>query len=257
MSWTIQSESLFNCIFFTYFSYVCVMLSCYTLVVFSTERAYVVLFPLRARGGSRTKFFLFLIVVCVLFSIGINAIIPFATTRGIQSGNNAYGCFVDETNVVIFVVYYLVSSVFVFSLPTILLSTTNLIIISGLVRAGRRHRRLTVRGTNQHTQESSVGGSATATLLLVSLFQCVIYLPYSALGIAYTLVTIGLIPTPDSMTSLLFSYFFFMDATVYTRLINVFVYYFRIPFFRDSVNAIFCCCCGKQIYSIGSTQQTH
>ena len=233
------------------------MISSYTLVVFSIERAYVVLFPLRARGGSRAKFFLFLIVVCVLFSIGINAVNPFSISRGIQSGNNAYGCFVDKTNVVLFVLNYVVSSVFVFSLPTVLLSATNLIIISGLVRAGRRHRRLTVRGTNQHTQESSVGGSATATLLLVSLFQCVIYFPYSALGIAYTLVTIGLIPTPNLMTDLLFSYFFFMDATVYTRLINVFVYYFRIPLFRDSVNAIFCCCCGKRINSIGSTQQTH
>ena len=252
-SWTIESASYFNCVFFACFSNVVQMISYNTLVVFSLERAYVVLFPLRARGDSRAKFFFVMLVLSCVFSIGVNAPFPFAYKLGMAPGNNVYSCFVNPDHPELFVIVYLFTAMFMFFLPTLLLLVTNLAIIAGLIRATNIRRQLTVcdndrsRRSTGESSSSYIGSSATATLLLVSLFQSVIYIPYSAVVIAYTLMTIGIIPAPGVVTStnLLFSYFFFMDATVYTRVVNVFVYYLRIPFFRSSVNAVFCWCCGK------------
>ena len=251
-SWPIQSTSYFTCVFFQYFSNVVQMIGYYTLIVFSLERAYVVLFPLRARGDSRAQFFFIIIVISFAFSIGVNVLLPFSYKLGIAPGNNAYGCYVNSDHPELFFLVYVFTAIFMFFLPTLLLLVTNLAIIAGLIRATKSRRQLTGRGRDRslgstgesNSRRSSIGSSATATLLLVSLFQCIVYIPYSAVAILYTLVTIGIIPAPGVVTStnLLFSYFFFMEATVYTRVVNVIVYYLSIQFFRDSVNAVFYCC---------------
>ena len=254
-SWTIESASYFSCVFFAYFSNVVQMISYYTLVVFSFERAYVVLFPLSARGDSRAKFFFVMLVLSFVFSIGVNALHPFAYKLGIAPGNNVYSCFINPDHPELFVLVYVFTAIFMFFLPTLMLLVTNMAIIAGLISATNSRRQLTIHGndrssrsTGESSSSRSIGSSATATLLLVSLFQSVIYIPYSAVVIAYTMVTIGTIPAPGMVTStnLLFSYFFFMEATVYSRVVNVFVYYLRIPFFQDSVKAMFCWFCRKR-----------
>lgn len=213
------------------------MIGNYTLLVFAFERAYVVFLPLRARGTARPKIFLSLLAAFYALSFAVNVIIPLSSVRSLSPGNSMYSCYPDPTNTVFFVVNFFVSSVFAYALPTVLLLAVNIVIVSGLIRASRSRRQL-ARGSDWQTTERS----ATATLLLVSLFQCAIYLPYSLVGLLYSLVASGLISINDAeaTTSLMFSYFFLMDATVYTRLTNSFVYYMRIPFFHASVNAIFC-----------------
>ena len=140
-----------------------------------------------------------------------------------------------------------------------MLLLTNLIIIVGILRAAHQRHQLAVTVVLKHENTNSC--SATATLLFISLFQCALYLPYSALGFAYSLVATGFIQTPDSVTNtnLIFCYFFFMEVTDYTRLINFFVYYLRIQFFRDSINSILFCCCRpkRSNNSVLSLNQTH
>ena len=258
-SWAIESTSYFSCVFFAYFSNVVQMISYYTFVVFSFERAYVVLFPLRARGDSRAKLFFVMLVLSFVLSFSVNALLPFAYKLGIAPGNNVYSCFINPDHPELFVLIYVFTAMFMFFLPTLILLVTNMAIIAGLISATNSRRQLTIRGndrssrsTGESSSSRSIGSSATAILLLVSLFQSVIYIPYSAVVIAYTMVTIGTISAPGMVTStnLLFSNFFFMEATVYSRVVNVFVYYLRIPFFQDSVKAMFCCCCcGKRNFN--------
>ena len=259
ISWTIWIMSDFTCKFFTYISNVMQMISYYTLLVFSFERAYVVFMPLSARSGQQAKFFMFFLFLFYVISFGINIFFLLLTTRSIPPGNNSFSCYPETENKVLFILNFMITSVCVFALPTIILLLTNLIIIVGILRAAHQRHQIAVAVVRQ--RENTKSSSATATLLFISLFQCGLYLPYSAIGLAYSLVATGFIQTPDSVTNtnLIFCYFLFMEVTDYTRLINFFVYYLRIQFFRDSINSILFCCCRlkRSKNSSLSLYQTH
>ena len=239
-----QTLSDFTCKLFHYVFYVVEMVSDYTLLVFSIERAYFVLYPFEARRAKRSGLFLTLLGAAAVASLGMNVLVLVSVERYTNPGNNAVSCFADSNYTLLFVLNSLLFALVILALPTLLLALTNAAIIAGLLRARRLHNRLVGRmfGHSSPVERLPViGSSATFTLVFIALFQCVVYLPFSAIALVYGLLATNLVIAPDPVTTVnvIFGYLFFLDATVYCKDVNILVYYFRIPYFRNFFNRIF------------------
>lgn len=214
------------------------MINDYSMLVFAIERTFFILFPLRALSGKSSSFFMCLLAIVVITAITINVEVIIAVIRYKPVGNTQISCAPDSTNRFLFLANSFLRSVVVSTLPTILLAFLNVVLIVSLYRIARRRRIMS------HTGTASKSNSATVTLVILSTFQCILYLPFSVFSIAYALLATKLVTVADSnaTTTLIYAYFIFFYATAYTKGVNFIVYYLRIPFFRSACNSILCCC---------------
>lgn len=238
-----QTLSDLTCKLFHYVFYVVETVSSYTLLVFSVERAYFVLYPLDAHRAKRCGLFIALLAAEVVASLLVNVLVLVSVVRYTNPGNDAVSCFANSSDALLFVLNSLLFALLILALPTLLLAAANAAIIGGLLHATRRHNRLFVRTSGEIVMRPTVvGKSATFTLMFIALFQCIIYLPFSAIAVYYGLIATNVLYVPDPITTVdvIFAYLFFLDATIYSKDINFLIYYFRIPYFRHFINSFFC-----------------
>lgn len=240
-SWPIQTLSDLTCKFFNYVYNVVEMISDYSMVVFATERICVILFPMRALSRSYSRFCMYLLALLVILAVAINVEVIIAIIRYMPPGNTQISCAPDATNRVLFLTNSFLRSFVVSAFPTILLAALNVVIIAALYRIARKRHALTHSGTAS-LPTNSKENSTTATLVILSAFQCALYLPFSVLSVAYALLATKLVTVtaPSTTTTIIYAYFIFFYATAYTKGFSFIVYYLRVPFFQESVNRAIC-----------------
>ena len=191
-------------------------------------------------SGTNSRFFIYLLAIVVIAAIGINVEVIIAVIRYKPPGNTQVSCAPDSSNRALFLANSFLRSVIVSTLPTILLSLLNVVIIIILYRIARNRRSLS---HSVIPLSNSKENSSTATLVLLSVFQCSLYLPFSVFSVAYALYATKLVTVADAnaITTLVYAYFIFFYATAYTKGVSFIVYYLRVPFFRNSCNRIIFC----------------
>ena len=211
----------------------------YSVTAMTIERLIALYFPLKSKAILTGKFTLIMLLITVLpMWAAIVPFIPMVSNIMYNPGTSATGVHCSrDTSHPLYDYYAFAFNAVMNVIHEVLNTFLVMILIAGIMKITISRKHL-IQTDNASANVTKIINSAII-LMIILIINSIVFLPNFAFGFIYYSVKLE---DDNAMIIMGNLYRFFADMIVIAHSLNFFVYYWKIPTFRQATKNFICCC---------------